>query len=95
MRVPSYYSSRQGHVFRLRRVHEPGPAQGSFRYVLRAFRVDLESNRESRRQPAAEVAVEVDSGETLEQVRRRQVVTTPEERFERLWQQLRLELDAL
>lgn len=95
MRVPSYYPSRQGRVFRLQRVHEPGSTDGSFRYVLRAFRVDLESSQESRRLPAAEVAVEVDSGEALEQVRRRQVVPTPEERFDRLWQQLRLELDAL
>lgn len=95
MRVPSYYSSRQGRVFRLRRVHEPGSESGSSRYILRAFRVDLAAGSDSQTQPAAEVAVHVEGGEVLEQVRRRQVVPTPEERFDRLWQQLRLELDAL
>ncbi len=89
MMAPSYYRSRRGRVFRLQRRHETLNG-GTARFVLRAFAVpglwtDL---------PIAEVSDELTADTLRDQLQRRLAVATPEERFDALWQRLRLDLEA-
>jgi hypothetical protein len=59
----------------------------TMRYVLRATAV-------GRSEGGLEASRDVDTALMRDKVRNGQVVPTPEEMFEQLWQQLRLDLDA-
>ena len=88
MGVPPYCKSRAGGVFRLQRFSER-VAPDRVRYVLRATPV--------RRDPQAngvEVARELDAEGVRDSIRLGQVIATPEDTYEQLWQQLRLDLDV-
>jgi hypothetical protein len=87
--VPAYYRSQRGRVFRVHRVSEAIDAHHA-RYVLRAVPVRLDDAR-----LATEAAREVDTESLRDRIRLRQVVMTPEETFEQLWQQLRVELETV
>lgn len=93
MRIPPYYPARRGGVYRITRQHVAVDDERS-RYVLRAFSVGADRQNGRGPSPAAEVAEEVDARDVLERLARRQALPTPEDTFDRLWQQLRLELDA-
>jgi hypothetical protein len=83
--VPPYCRSRTGRVYRIQRVSETlGPDR--MRYLLRATAVGQAEGVEASR--------EIDLGLMRDKLRLHQVVLTPEETFEQLWQQLRLDLDA-
>jgi hypothetical protein len=84
--VPAYYRSQGGRVYRVHRVSEALDAQRA-RYLLRAVPVRVEDAP-----LAAEAAREVDTESLRDRIRLRQVVPTPEQTFEQLWQQLRLDL---
>jgi hypothetical protein len=56
------------------------------RYVLRATPLN--------NTPGKEAAKEIDAGQIREKISHRQIVPTPEETFEQLWQQLRLDIDS-
>ena len=89
MAAPPYYRSRRGRVFRLQRKHET-LTSGAARFVLRAFAVPgLSSDL-----PIAEAAEELTTDALRDQLQRGVAVATPEERFEALWQRLRLDLEA-
>jgi hypothetical protein len=64
-------------------------APGRVRFVLRA-----EPIRMAGSDGALERARELDIDFVLDKVAHRQAVPTPEETYEALWQQLRLDLDA-
>jgi hypothetical protein len=84
--VPPYCRSRSGRVYRIHRVSEQlGPDR--MRYTLRATPL---TNTVS-----TEVSREVDTVLIMEKIAHRQIVPTPEETFEQLWQQLRIDLDAV
>jgi hypothetical protein len=84
--VPPYCRSRAGRVFRIHRFSEQ-VGEDRIRYTLRATPIgDTESKEASH---------EVDVAQLTEKIRSRQVVPTPEETFEQLWQQLRLDVDAV
>jgi len=85
MAIPAYYTSRGGRVFRLKRFNE-GDGE-SARYVLRGSPLGAGS--------AVEVSQDAQVDRVRDQINRRMVLSTPEEVFENLWQQLRLDLDAL
>jgi hypothetical protein len=88
--VPAYYRSRQGRVFRVHRVSQSIDADHA-RYVLRAVPL-----RAGGVPPVtAEAAREVDTASLRDRIRLRQIVPTPEETFEQLWQQLRVDLETL
>ncbi len=89
MSAPSYYRSRRGRVFRLQRHHETLEG-GATRFVLRAFAVPGEWTDE----PVAEVSDELTSDALRDYLQRRLAIATPEERFDALWQRLRLALEA-
>jgi hypothetical protein len=59
------------------------------RYCLRAVPVHPHGEREA----GSEVSCELDAARLLDKLRLGQTVPTPEETFEQLWQQLRIELD--
>jgi hypothetical protein len=84
--VPEYYTGRNGRVFRLRRRHHS--TDEGIRYVLSAVAVGAQ-------EPAAEQGREVKADRLGEQIARGVVVETPEQHFEALWQQLRLDLDSV
>ena len=85
MAVPAYYRSRRGHVFRVQRLSQRLGTDGA-RYALRAIPVGVD-------QPAAEVARELSEADLRVRLGHGQHVATPEETFEQLWQQLRVDLD--
>jgi hypothetical protein len=87
--VPAYYRSRGGRVYRVLRVSQTIDAQHA-RYVLRAVPVRAEDAPQT-----AEAARVVDTESLRDRIRLRQVVMTPEETFEQLWQQLRVELETV
>lgn len=89
MVTPPYYRSRRGRVFRLQRRHETLDG-GSARFVLRAFAVPGDWTDE----PVAEVSDELTSDALRDYLQRRLAIATPEERFDALWQRLRLDLEA-
>ena len=84
--VPAYYRSQLGRVYRVQRLSQAIDAQHA-RYVLRAVLVRVEDAP-----LAAEATREVDTDELRDRIRLRQTVPTPEQTFEQLWQQLRLDL---
>ncbi len=88
--MPPYCRSRSGRVYRIQRVSEQ-VAPDRMRYVLRATPIKprngtLEGKEASR---------EVDAQQVREKIANRQLVATPEETFEQLWQQLRLDIDVI
>jgi hypothetical protein len=84
--VPAYYRSERGRVYRVYRVSQAIDAQHA-RYVLRAVPVRTEDAP-----LASEAAQEIDTDSLRDQIRLRQSIRTPEQTFEQLWQQLRLDL---
>jgi hypothetical protein len=84
--VPAYFRSRGGRVYRVYRHSQTLDADRA-RYVLRAVPVRAEDAPMT-----AEAAQEVDTESLRDRIRLRQVVPTPEQTFEQLWQQLRLDL---
>ncbi len=76
-------------MFRVKRIHTP--TEGGVRYVLRALTI---KGVENTAVAVAEVSHEVSAEAVREKIRLRQAVPTPEQCFEQLWQQLRLELDG-
>jgi hypothetical protein len=87
--VPAYYRSRQGRVFRVHRVSQAVDAHRA-RYVLRAVPVHARDVA-----LATETAREIDTDSLRDRIRLRQIIPTPEETFEQLWQQLRVDLEAV
>jgi hypothetical protein len=86
MVVPAYCRSRSGCVYRVRRVvEELGPER--MRYTLRATPL-------TGAEPA-ETSREIDAALLRDMIAHRQIVPTPEDTFEQLWQQLRLDVDAV
>jgi hypothetical protein len=85
--VPPYCKSRQGRVFRVSRSSE-FIAPDRFRYALRAVAIKL-----GERDPGVEIAAEFDTSFVRDKLSMRQSIPTPEDTFEQLWQQLRLDLD--
>ena len=73
-------------MYRVCRVSETIDANQA-RYVLRAVPVRAEDAP-----LAAEAAREIDTESLRDRIRLRQAVPTPEQTFEQLWQQLRLDL---
>jgi len=86
--VPPYCLSRAGKVFRVQRFSEL-VAPDRVRYVLRAVPI-----RHVSQGDGLEVSRELDAAVMREMLALRQRIPTPEETFEQLWQQLRLELDV-
>jgi hypothetical protein len=88
MVVPPYCRSGQGRLFRVQRFSEQlGPDR--MRYVLRATPIRIAGQAQG-----VEASREIDTAQMRDKILRRQVVPTPEETFEQLWQQLRLDLDS-
>ena len=85
--VPAYYRTPCGRVYRVHRVSQTIDAQRA-RYVLRAVPV-----RAPDATHATEAVQDVDTESLRDRIRLRQVVPTPEQTYEQLWQQLRLDLD--
>ena len=88
MAVPAYCTSRQGRVFRVVRSSEL-VAPDKVRYVLRAE--PLGPHAVDAR---VEVAREFDTTLVRAKIALGQAIPAPEETFEELWQQLRLDLDV-
>jgi predicted O-linked N-acetylglucosamine transferase (SPINDLY family) len=86
--VPPYCTTRQGKVFRVERMSEL-VAPDRVRYVLRAVSVKVKADN-----VGLEVAREMDTASLRDKLALRQTIATPEETYEQLWQQLRLDLDA-
>jgi hypothetical protein len=85
--VPVYCTTRQGRVFRVLRWSAlVGPDR--VRYALRAVPVKQDGDA------GHEVAREFDTSLVRDKLAARQAIPTPEETFESLWQQLRVDLDA-
>ena len=88
MAVPPYCTSRQGKVFRVTRSSEL-VAPDRVRYALRALPIVVHGQ-----EVAVEVAREYDTTLVRDKIALGQAIPTPEETFEELWQQLRLDLDV-
>ena len=88
MAVPPYCTSRQGRVFRISRSSEL-VAPDRVRFALRAVPILLHGH-----DPGVEVAYEYDTTLVRDKIALGQAIPTPEETFEQLWQQLRLDLDV-
>jgi hypothetical protein len=88
MVVPPYCRSRVGRVFRVQRSSELiGPNR--VRYALRAVPIKRDAQ-----DAGLEVAREFETSLVRDKLALHQVIPTPEETFEQLWQQLRLDLDV-
>jgi hypothetical protein len=85
--VPAYCTSRQGKVFRVTRSSEL--VVDRVRYALRAVPIALHGH-----DACVEVAREYDTTLVRDKIALGQAIPTPEETFEQLWQQLRLDLDV-
>ncbi len=88
MTVPAYCTSRQGKVFRISRSSELVAAD-RVRYALRAVPIFLRGQ-----DAVVEVAREYDTTLVRDKIGLGQAIPTPEETFEDLWQQLRLDLNV-
>ena len=88
MAVPAYCTSRQGKVFRVSRSSEL-VAPDRVRYALRAVPIFLRGQ-----DTVVEVAREYDTTLVRDKISLGQAIPTPEDTFEELWQQLRLDLDV-
>ena len=88
MVVPPYCLSRQGRVFRLLRTSEL-VAPDRMRFALRAVPIKHDAV-----DTGLEVTRELDTALVRDKIAHGQAIPTPEETFEQLWQQLRLDLEA-
>ncbi len=88
MAVPAYCTSRQGKVFRVSRSSRL-VAPDRVRYALRAVPIFLRGQ-----DAVVEVAREYDTTLVRDKISLGQAIPTPEDTFEELWQQLRLDLDV-
>jgi hypothetical protein len=86
--VPPYCTSRRGKVFRVTRSSELVEPD-RVRYALRAEPIAVHAH-----QAAVEAAREYDTTMVRDKIALGQAIPTPEETFEELWQQLRLDLDV-
>jgi hypothetical protein len=86
--VPPYCTSRQGKVFRVSRSSKL-VAPDRVRYALRAVPIFLRGQ-----DAVVEVAREYDTTLVRDKIGLGQAIPTPEDTFEELWQQLRLDLDV-
>jgi hypothetical protein len=86
--VPAYCTSRQGKVFRVSRSSEL-VTPDRVRYALRAIPIFLRGQ-----DAVVEVAREYDTTLVRDKISLGQAIPTPEDTFEELWQQLRLDLDV-
>jgi hypothetical protein len=86
--VPPYCQSRRGRVFRVLR-SSALVAPDRMRFALRAMPILIGSD-----DAGLEVAREYVTTDVRDKIVNHQAVPTPEDTFEQLWQQLRLELDA-
>jgi len=86
--VPQYCTSRQGKVFRLLR-SSALVAPDRVRYALRAVPIKVQPD-----DSGLEVAYELDSASVRDKIALGQTIPTPEDTYEQLWQQLRLDLDV-
>jgi hypothetical protein len=86
--VPAYCTSRHGKVFRVSRSSEL-VAPDRVRYALRAVPIFLRGQEST-----VEVAREYDTSLVRDKIGLGQAIPTPEDTFEELWQQLRLDLDV-
>ena len=76
-------------MFRVHRVSQALDERRA-RFVLRAVPVGITDARLT-----TETTRDLDAESLRDRIRLRQVVATPEQMFEQLWQQLRLDLDSL
>ena len=88
MVVPPYCQSRRGRVFRVLR-SSALVAPDRMRFALRALPILIGSD-----DAGLEVVRDYITSEVRDKIVNHQSIPTPEETFEQLWQQLRLELDA-
>jgi hypothetical protein len=86
--VPPYCQSRRGRVFRVLR-SSVLVAPDRMRFALRATPILIGSD-----DAGLEVAREYVTSEVRDKIVNHQAIPTPENTFEQLWQELRLELDA-
>ena len=86
--MPPYCTSRQGKVYRVSRSSE-FVAADRVRYTLRAVPIVMHGQATS-----VEIACEYDTALVRGKIALGQAIPTPEETFEQLWQQLRLDLDV-
>src|SRR5436190_8819804 len=89
MVVPPYCVSRAGRVYRIHRLSE-ALGEDRMRFTLRATPIRAERAHEGK-----QASREIDTAQVREKIAARQVVPTPEETYEQLWQQLRLDVDAV
>ena len=87
MVVPPYCLSRTGKVFRVLRSSRL-VAPDRVRYALRAVPIKLEGG-----DAGIEASRELDATQVLDKVTNGQAIPTPEQTYEQLWQQLRLDVD--
>lgn len=87
MVVPAYCRSRDGRVYRVLR-SSTLLTPDRVRYALRGMPINHDETL------AHEVTREFDTALVREKIALRQTIPTPEETFEALWQQLRVDLDA-
>jgi hypothetical protein len=87
MVVPAYCRTRAGRVYRVQR-SSALVAADRVRYALRAVPVKQDGDA------GHEVTAEFDTSQVRDKIAQRQSIPTPEETFESLWQQLRLDLDV-
>ncbi len=88
MVVPPYCQSRRGRVFRVLRSSRL-VAPDRIRFALRAMPILIGSD-----DAGLEVACEYVTSEVRDKISNHQAIPSPEETFEHLWQQLRLDLDT-
>jgi hypothetical protein len=90
MAVPQYGRSRAGRVYRIYRSSALVGAD-CLRFTLRAVPVAVSGSYGQAFEASREVHTEL----VRDKIRHRQVIPTPEATFEQLWQQLRLDIDAV
>jgi hypothetical protein len=86
--VPPYCQSRRGRLFRVLRSSRL-VAPDRMRFVLRAMPIMIGSE-----DAGLEVAREYLASDVRDKIVNHQAIPTPEETFELLWEQLRLDLDT-
>ena len=87
--MPPYCLSREGRVFRLLRKSQL-VAPDRMRFALRAVPIKADGS-----DAGLEVTRELDTALVRDKIAHGQAIPTPEETFEQLWQQLRVDLESL
>ncbi|GAC1326315.1 MAG: hypothetical protein NVSMB2_25320 [Chloroflexota bacterium] len=86
--VPAYCRTRQGRVYRLLRASEL-TAPDRIQFALRAVPVKQDGD------PGRVLTREIETAMIRDMLAIRQAIPTPEDTYEALWQQLRVDLDVL